>query len=148
MSRLQTQSKAYGIYFNNGTKNTSLPRANEARFPLIIGDDPAKQSMQSALLRLETLEKCAEATIAVRLNGVALQECDNSDTELFPYLSEGVRRPETPLPPRDELKFYAVPLDLLRYGKNDIELKKIAPAERSITFYSLELALHAKPPRG
>jgi hypothetical protein len=143
-SRLPAQSKAYGIYFNNGTKNTSLPRADEARVPLIIGDDPSEQLMQRALLRLETLEKCAEATIKVRLNGTGLQECDNPDTELFPYLSEGVRRPETSLPPRDELKFYNVPLELLRYGRNDIELKKIAPAEQTITFYSLELALYAK----
>jgi hypothetical protein len=145
VNRLQAQSKAYGIYFNNGTKNTSLPRADEAVFPLIIGDDPAKHLLQRALLRLETLEKCVGATIEVRLNGTALQECDSPDTELFPYLSEGARRPETSLPPRDELKFYEVPLDRLRYGRNVIELKKITPTERSITFYSLELALYAKP---
>lgn len=143
MTLLQTQSKAYGVYFNNGTKNASLPRTNEARFPLIVGDDPAKKLMQSARLRLETLEKCRGAEIEVRLNGTPLRECDHPDTELFPYLSEGVRRPESSLPPRDELKFYDVPVDLLRYGRNEVELKKHKPEGTAITFYSLELALYA-----
>lgn len=143
---LQSQSKCYGIYSNSGPVATSLKARNSVRLPLIIGDDPSNTTMQCAVLRVETVEKCDAAVIEVRLNGTVLKEFDNPDTELFPSLIQGEARHfvfiEEP-PARDELKFYAVPLALLHYGRNELELKRVEPEADTITFYTLQLALYA-----
>jgi hypothetical protein len=143
---LQSQSKCYGIYSNSGPVATSLKARNFVRMPLIIGDDPSNTTMQRAVLRVETVEKCDAAVMEVRLNGSVLKEYDHPDTELFPSSVRGEARRfvfiEEP-PARDELKFYEVPLDLLRYGRNEVELRKVKPEADTITFYTLQLALYA-----
>lgn len=71
------------------------------------------------------------------MNGKALAPCEHEGAELFPPVSKNEG-----YPPREALKFYAVPLDLLVNGTNRVEIKKVEKGKASCQFRSLDIALY------
>lgn len=130
---LKTMPKDYAIYRNFG----SLPATNQATIRLVIADDTKKVAFKQAVLRVETKESCADAEIAVWLNGKRLEPCEHEDPELFPAIAKN-----DDYPTHERLKFYAVPLDAIVAGVNEVKLEKLSPKKPSCVFYSLEIALY------
>ena len=141
--RLQTQSKAYGIYMNEGFISTSLPAINAVTFPLIVGDDTRKNAFTKALIRVETKTIFPAGTFSLLFNGKALLSCDcPNQTELFPLPESVVKSFSQEWLSRDFLHFFEVPVELILYGSNEVELKKLDSVAGTLTFNTLELALY------
>lgn len=130
---LKAASKDYVVYPGFG----SLPATNRKALSLIIPDDTAKVRFQRAVLRVETKQGCADLEIAVHLNGKPLETCTHEGTELFRPLADNPAYPTA-----DRLKFYAVPLDRLVAGSNQVELENRSRKKGSCTFFSLEIAMY------
>ncbi|MBI4976591.1 MAG: hypothetical protein HZC28_03870 [Spirochaetes bacterium] len=139
---LQRQSKAYGIYsvLEWCQVASTLPAKDTAHLTLITGEDTGKNTFERAVLRLETDEQCTGMNIEVRLNGTLLNECEHHDTELFPIPDQGYA---ALYPGREVLKFYSVPLTLIRFGKNEVILNNSSRGKGSLTFAEIQLALYA-----
>jgi hypothetical protein len=130
---LKAQPKDYVVSSGFGT----FPATNEKTLDVIIPDNTAKVRFERAVLRVETRKSCAEHQITVHLNGKQLESVEHEGTELFPPLAKN-----DGYAPRDTLKFYAVPLDLLVPGSNKIEIKNLDRKKGSCQFVSLEIALY------
>lgn len=130
---LASQPKDYVVSRGFGT----FPATNEKMLTLTIPDNTREERFSHAVLRVETGKSCADQRIAVRLNGKSLEPTERKDTELFPPLANNEGYPTS-----EVLKFYAVPLDLLVTGINQIELTNLDAKKRSCQFVSLELAIY------
>lgn len=130
---LKNQSKDYVISRGFGT----FPATNEKTLCLVIPDNTAAVKFSRAVLRVETSRSCSDQQIAVELNGKLLESIQREDTELFPPLANNDGYPTSAV-----LKFYAVPLDLLTSGSNQVKLTKLSPKKGSCQFASLEIAIY------
>ena len=130
---LKTQPKNYVVSPGFGT----FPATNEKTVSVTIPDNTALVRFERAVLRVETKQSCADLQIGVWLNGKPLSPCEHEDTELFPPLAQNAAYAA-----REALKFYAVPLDLLASGKNQVEIRNLDKGKASCQFRSLEIALY------
>ncbi|MGV8096807.1 MAG: hypothetical protein AB2L24_33545 [Mangrovibacterium sp.] len=137
LNALKNSSKNYALYPNHYVTHASFPATDEKTFDLFIADDVSKVKFSGSLLRLETKERCDHLTISLKLNGEQLKETTHDDI----YLFEPLIRLEGFID-RQALKFYEVPLRLIRYGNNRIEIKNLDKEKASCRLYSLELALY------
>ncbi|HPA16227.1 MAG TPA: hypothetical protein PLU30_00670 [Verrucomicrobiae bacterium] len=132
---LKTQPKDYVISSGFGT----FPATNEKTFDVVISDDTTSGQFVRAVLRVETRASCADLRVGVWLNGKALQPCEHDGTELFPPLAQNAAYPA-----REMLKFFAVPLELLKGGSNRVEVKRLVQGKAACQFRSVEIALYAR----
>jgi len=130
---LRTAAKDYVITPRFG----SLPATNEATIRVVIPDDTRQVAFQRAVLRVETKASCAECDIEVWVNGKQLAPCTVESPELFPAVAQNDCYPAPEM-----LKFYALPLDLLTPGSNEVKIVKRGPKTKPCTFVSLEIALY------
>jgi hypothetical protein len=137
LNALKNSSKNYALYPNHYVAHASFPATDEKTFDLFIADDVSKVKFSGSLLRLETKERCDHLTISLKLNGEQLKETTHDDI----YLFEPLIRLEGFID-KKALKFYEVPLSLIRYGNNRIEIKNLDKEKASCRLYSLELALY------
>ena len=130
---LRTVSKHYVVTPRFG----SLPAKNEKTIRLAIPDDAKKAAFQRAVLRVETAKSCADLTIGVWLNGKRLESCPHKYPELFPPLAQNEGYAA-----RDALKFFAIPLDALNSGRNEVRISNLDAKKAACTFSSLEIAIY------
>ena len=130
---LKTVSKNYVVSPRFGT----FPATDEKTLKVVIPDDTSKVRFERAVLRVETKKSCADLRIAVWLNGRQLEPCEHEGTELFPPLARNAGYPV-----RNALRFYAVPLDALIPGTNEVVIKNLDKAKASCTLFSIEMALY------
>ena len=129
---LKTVPKNYVVSRGFG----SLPATNQAAVDLVVPDNTDVVAFKRAVLRIETEKPCVDLQIAVWLNGKQLQACEHDHSELFPPLAQNAGYAS-----RDDLKFYAVPLDVLVSGNNTVEIKNLDKATASCKLVSMELGL-------
>jgi hypothetical protein len=87
---------------------------------------------------VETQNPCTNWKMGAWLNRVELKECEHSEIELFPPIPDANSR----LPKREHVRFFAVPPELIRYGKNEVQMKNLEPEKGRLTYVTLELALY------
>jgi hypothetical protein len=130
---LKTKSKNY--FLNRFFE--PLPAKDELLCQLYVADDVENGSHKHAILRLETEKPCQENEIKAFVNGVELSEIEWLG-ELFVPAS-----PEA-LPRRENLKFYKVPIEILRHGYNEISATNLNSYHwlKSVTYNTVELGLY------
>ena len=133
---LQRADKNYTCYANKATMfGPIFPAPNEKRFAMFIADE-LPGCFQKATLRFETKVTCADVPVAAWVNGAQLQEFASPEPELFPPLAVNRASPK-----RANLKFFTVPLAALKFGVNQVEVKKLSGSKKC-DFVSAELALY------
>lgn len=130
---LETVSKNYVISRGFG----SFPAKDEQTVRLIIPDDAKRIAFQRAVLRVETKESCKEVPIGVWVNGKQVEPCDHEGTELFAPVDRN-----DCYPAREMLKFYAVPLDVLIAGVNEVRISNLDRKKSPCVLSSLEIGLY------
>ena len=116
-----------------GTSEGTFP-ANNKEFTILIPEDSSLYT--SALFRIRTSGSCVNSVINVYINGVKLEEVKNYNKSL--ELFKALARNES-YPTADALKFYNVPLNLLKNGENSIKVELASGTARTI---GAELALY------
>lgn len=131
---LATKDKHYFI----GPHYSSLPVDDNLDVDMYIADKNPSVDFKGAILRFVTKEPCQPLDIVASVNGVELEEI-NWLGELFMPLSAEA------LPKRENLKFFKVPVDVLKHGYNNIVAKNVSGLtfwDNSTTFTMVELAIY------
>lgn len=140
MATLKTLSKKYVMvpFQERLMLERNAGVKDEFTAQVVIPDDPSKVKFSEAILRVETVQSCADLNLAVRMNGKALAQRTHEGTEL----SEPVYKTPYGYPTADKVKFYAVDLADIIPGKNTFEVRNLDREKTSCDIFSLELALY------
>ena len=130
---LKKRQKQYIMGRNLGT----FPAKTEKEYTLIIPDDTSSGIFSSALFRVEMEKDCTSETIDVYINDVKLTETERDDPELFQISKPN----DTGYPNIKQVKFYNVPLSVLKPGENKFFVKVVSD-DTSGQIFSTELALY------
>ena len=122
-----------------GPYYSELPKANNLEIELFIADRYVEQTFKHALLRIKTRDSSQGSKVQVWVNGQAVEETVWLG-ELFPPLSvEGMAKP-------DFVKFYRVPVELLKYGNNQITARNLNNDPtvwgKQVVYETVELGLY------
>lgn len=130
---LKSQSKNYVVSRGFGP----LPATNEVTLTVVIPDNTSEIRFSHALLRVEARRDCSQQQLTAELNGQPLAPAAHPAQELFPPLTTNDAYPNS-----DTLKFFAVPLDILTPGRNQVAIRNVDKKQGSCQFVSLEIALY------
>lgn len=130
---LKTKEKHYVISNGQGT----FPAKTDKEFSLVVPDDTSSGIFNSSLFRVEMEKDCTAETIEVYINDVKLEETTRTDAELFAKVKEN----DTGYAELNQVKFYKVPLDVLKPGDNKFYIKVMSQDEAG-QILSAELALY------
>ena len=115
-----------------------LPAANHVVAPLKLFEQHITGTYRSAVLRFETADCNRHLPVSAKLNDVVLQEFEGTGELFSPVSIEG-------LPVLENVRYYHLPLELLKTGTNKIEIhnKQKTHPQETITFVGIELALYS-----
>ena len=96
----------------------TLPQRGKFSYELLIADDIQGGIFKSSMFRVQTSKPHNGMKIDVYINGVKLEEAPvpEGETELFPRLTS--TRNNAFYPEADRLRYYKVPIDILKKGTN------------------------------
>jgi hypothetical protein len=122
-----------------GPHYSPLPMKNQLNIGLYVADHIQGGIFKHALLRLKTKTPCQSITIKAQMNGTELTETLWLGELFCPISNEGVAGIEY-------VKFYLVPVELIKHGINTITAKNISDDptlwDKEAIFEVVELALY------
>lgn len=114
-----------------------FPATTEKEFDFYVPDDTGSGIYKSSVFRVEMEKDCTEETIEVCINGVKLEQTVRDDSILFTKVMEN----DTGYANPNMVKFYDVPLDILKQGNNKFHIKVVSQ-DKAGQILSAELALY------
>ncbi|MCU6792577.1 hypothetical protein OB236_10625 [Paenibacillus sp. WQ 127069] len=114
-----------------GTNFGTFPADQEVSFKVHLVQEG---KFSHAVLRLETDTDTARLPLTAQFNGVILQEKLMTGELFTPFSLEC-------LPPQERLRYYELPLELIKQGDNQIRLANNDPYKKA-TFVGTEIALY------
>ena len=134
---LKHSDKNYTCYASKATMFGQIfPARNEKRFEMFIADE-VPGGFKKAVLRFETKAACDDVHVEAWVNGTKLEELASDDLELFPPVTVNRAAPK-----RENLKFFTVPLSTMKFGINQIEVRKVDSGKKACVFVAAELGLY------
>ncbi len=107
-----------------------IPRADDLDFDVCLVEDT--ENFLTATIRVEFTADGTQTETSVTFNGTGLKQIERDDTEFFTTYSTG-----TAYPTAEKVKFFDIPLDLIKKGDNHINIK--APG---LTMDGVQIAFH------
>jgi hypothetical protein len=137
LDRLRRSDKNYAVYATGNTLfGRIFPAKDRKEFQIFVADEIPGYARKAAL-RIETKASVGGVRVEAWVNGTRLEEYTPSEVELFPALAGNDSAPKM-----ERLKFFAVPLSALKFGRNDIKVTNADAGTQSCDFVSAELALY------
>lgn len=137
LGALQNSDKNYTTYANPATMfGRIFPAKDEKDYQVFIADQMPGRFGQ-AVLRLETRAASQDLRVEASVNGTRLEPINPPEPELFTPVA--VNRGSAP---RENLKFFRVPVSALKFGANQIQVRNLDRSTKSCDFISSELGLY------
>ncbi|MBI5689009.1 MAG: family 10 glycosylhydrolase [Verrucomicrobia bacterium] len=134
---LQRADKNYTTYANPATMAGRIfPAKDKKTFQVFIADARPADATR-AVLRIETKAESQGLKMEASVNGSDLEEVFPAEPELFPPLAVNNASAR-----RERLRFFAVPVAVLKFGVNQVAVRNLETNRKSCDFISSELALY------
>lgn len=134
---LQRSDKNYTTYANQATMFGRIFPAKDKQAYQVFIADARPAGATRAVLRIETKAESQGLRIVASVNSTNLEEVFPAEPEVFPPLAVNSASAR-----RERLRFFAVPVAVLRFGVNQIAVRNLDAARQSCDFVSSELALY------